>query len=44
MEEIWGKEENRTVTQFLDYDSVELSFGELKEVIEMHYSDYYKAL
>lgn len=44
VEEIWGKEEQRTVSQFTDYDSVELSFSELQEVINGHYSDYYKAL
>lgn len=44
VEEIWGKEVHRTVPQFTDYDSVELSFDELKEVIEGHYPDYYKAL
>lgn len=44
VEEIWGKEVHRTVSQFTDYDSVELSFDELQEVIEGHYSDYYKAL
>ena len=35
-------EENRTVEQFRDYENVELSFKELKEVIENEYSDYYK--
>ncbi|MBR3043283.1 MAG: GIY-YIG nuclease family protein [Oscillospiraceae bacterium] len=44
VEEIWGKELHRTVRPFIDYDSVELSFDELKEVIEGHYSDYFKAL
>lgn len=44
VDEIWGKEVNRTVSPFTDYDSVELSFDELKEVIEGHYPDYYKAL
>lgn len=44
VEEIWGKKENRTVKEFTDYDNVELSFSELKEVIEGHYPDYYKAL
>lgn len=44
VDEIWGKETHRTVKQFLDYDSVELSFDELKEVIDNHYPDYYKAL
>lgn len=44
VEEIWGREEHRTVSQFTDYDSVELSFNELQEVINGHYSDYYKAL
>lgn len=44
VEEIWGKEDNRTVVPFSDYDSVELTFSELKEVIDAHYPDYYKAL
>ena len=44
LEEIWGKELNRSVAQFSDYDSVELTFAELKEVIDGHYPDYYKAL
>lgn len=44
VEEIWGKEFHRTVQPFTDYDSVELSFNELKEVIEGHYPDYFKAL
>ena len=44
VEEIWGKEEDRTVVPFTDYDSVELSFAQLKEVIDEHYPDYYKAL
>ncbi len=44
VEEIWGKETHRTVQQYTDYDSVELSFDELQEVIEGHYPDYYKPL
>lgn len=44
VEEIWGKELHRTVSQFTDYDSVELSFKELQEVVEGHYADYYRAL
>ena len=44
LEEIWGKEEERTVIPFSNYDEVELSFSELKEVIEGHYVDYYNAL
>lgn len=44
VDEIWGKEENRNVVPFSDYDSVELSFSELKEVVDGHYSDYYKPL
>lgn len=44
VDEIWGKEVHRTVSPFTDYDSVELSFDELQEVIEGHYPDYYKAL
>lgn len=44
VDEIWPKELKRTVSKFEDYDSVELSFTELREVIDGHYSDYYKAL
>lgn len=44
VEEIWGKENQRTVAPFSDYDSVELSFPELRETIDGHYADYYKAL
>jgi len=44
VDEIWGKKENRTVKEFTDYDNVELSFLELKEVIEGHYPDYFGAL
>ena len=42
--EIWGKEEHRTVPAFSDYDSVELTYSDLKEVVDGHYPDYYKAL
>lgn len=44
VDEILGKEAHRTVGQFTDYDSVELTFDELKEVIEGHYPDYYKEI
>lgn len=44
VDEIWGREVHRTVSPFTDYDSIELTFDELQEVIEGHYSDYYKAL
>ncbi len=44
LEEIWSKVTNRTVVPFTTYDDVELSFAELKEMVENHYSDYYKAL
>lgn len=44
LEEIWGRQDTRTVEEFTDYDNVELSFLALKEVIDGHYPDYYKAL
>lgn len=44
VDEIWGRELHRTVNNFTDYDSIELTFDELQEVIEGHYLDYYKAL
>lgn len=44
VDEIWGRELHRTVNNFTDYDSIELTFDELQEVIEGHYPDYYKAL
>lgn len=44
VDEIWGKESQRTVAPFSDYDSVEFSFTELRETIDGHYADYYKAL
>ena len=37
-------DENRTVDRFRDYESVDLTFDELKEVIDNEYSDYYNAL
>lgn len=44
LDEIWGKELHRTVEPFSNYDSVELSFEQLHEIIDGHYSDYFKAL
>lgn len=44
VDEIWGKQDIRTVEEFTDYDNVELSFSALKEVIDGRYPDYYKAL
>ncbi len=44
VEEIWSKAENRKVKPFTNYDDVELSFAELKEIMENHYPDYYKPL
>jgi len=44
VEEIWGKKEDRTVVPFNNYDEVELSFKELREMIDGHYYDYYNAL
>ncbi len=37
-------EEDRTVDQFRDYDTVELMFPQLKEIIENQYVDYYEHL
>ena len=44
VENIYAPESERTVAPFKDYESVELSFPELKEVIDNKYSDYYKPL
>ena len=44
LEETWGKKEERTVVPFNNYDEVELSFNELREIIDGHYYDYYDAL
>lgn len=44
IEEIWGKSNSRTVEQFSNYDDVELTFKQLREVVEEHYPDYYRAL
>ena len=41
---IYPLEGARTVDQFKDYDSVELSFSQLKEVIDNEYVDYYEHL
>ncbi len=43
VDEIYGKQEKRLVSQFTDYDSVELTFDDLSEIVSNHYSDYYKA-
>ncbi len=44
VESIYPLEESRTVEQFRDYESVELSFPQLKEVIDNEYVDYYEHL
>lgn len=44
LEEIWSQEIGRLVKPFSDYSSVELSYLELSEIIQNHYSDYYNAL
>ena len=38
------KSNSRTVEQFSNYDDVELTFKQLREVVEEHYPDYYRAL
>lgn len=42
--EIWRKEQNRKVLPFSGYESVELSFDELKEIAQNGYLDYKKPL
>lgn len=44
VENIYAPESDRTVAPFTDYESVELTFSELKEVIANKYADYYKPL
>ena len=44
VEAILPPEGMRTVEQFRDYDSVELTFPQLKEVIDNEYIDYYEHL
>lgn len=44
VESIAPPEGERTVPQFTDYDSVELTFPQLKEVIDNGYVDYYEHL
>ena len=44
VESISPLEQNRTVEQFRDYESVELSFMQLKEVVDNEYVDYYEHL
>lgn len=44
IESISPLEQNRNVEQFRDYESVELSFLQLKEVIDNEYVDYYEHL
>ena len=44
VESITPPETDRTVEQFRDYDSVELTFVQLKEVIDRRYIDYYEHL
>ncbi len=44
VEAIIPPEGTRTVEQFRDYDSVELTFNQLKEIVENEYVDYYEHL
>lgn len=44
VEKINAPDNGRTVVPFTDYESVELSFSELREVVANKYSDYYKPL
>lgn len=44
VENIYAPDSERTVAPFTDYESVELTFSELREVISNKYSDYYKPL
>lgn len=44
VDEIYPPKLNRKVPFFLSYDDVELSFNELKEIVENRYEDYYKHL
>ncbi len=41
VDQIISVDENRTVETFKDYESVELTYNELKEIVENEYSDYY---
>ena len=42
--EIYPPKNNRKVPYFSSYDEVELTFDELKEVMDNNYEDYYKPL
>lgn len=44
IDEIYPPKLNRKVPFFASYDEVELSFNELKEIVENRYADYYKHL
>lgn len=44
VDEIYPPKLNRKVPFFASYDEVELSFTELKEIVENRYADYYKHL
>ena len=44
VENIYAPESERTVAPFIDYESVELTFDELREVVANKYADYYKPL
>ena len=44
VDHIRALDENRTVDRFRDYESVEFTFNQLKEVVENEYADYYAAL
>ena len=44
LERLWVDKEERSIATFNNYDEVELSFEQLREIIEGHYDDYYRAL
>ena len=44
LERLWVDQEERSIATFNNYDEVELSFEQLREIIEGHYDDYYRAL
>lgn len=44
LERLWIEKEERSLEAFSTYDEVELSFEQLREIIEGRYDDYYRAL
>lgn len=44
VDQILPSNRERTVPKFLDYDSIELSYNQLCEIMENDYSDYYEHL